>query len=115
MISIIMSLEKIEILNILINKDNLSTLLEQAIKLIEKKEKFYVCAPNAFLTVKANEDKQLLKIINEAAIVVPDGMSSVWVAKRVLRLSLFIRRFSISIFSKDIIIEIIFILNIINN
>ena len=83
-----MSLEKIEILNLLINKDNLSTLLEQASKLIEEKEKFYVCAPNAFLTVKANEDKQLLKIINEAAIVVPDGMSSIWVAKKFKSLNL---------------------------
>lgn len=72
---------KVEILKIKINKGGLHKVIELAKKLIEKNEKFYVCAPNAYVTVIANEDNELLQIINNAAIVIPDGMSAVWYSK----------------------------------
>jgi len=72
---------KVEILKIKINKGGLHKVIELAKKLIDNNEKFYVCAPNAYVTVKANEDKELLQIINNAKIVIPDGMSSVWYSK----------------------------------
>lgn len=76
-----MSVEKVKILNININKSKLKTLLKKAIDSIENNEKFYVCAPNAYLGVKANEDKELLKIINNARIVIPDGMPFIWYSR----------------------------------
>lgn len=72
---------KANILNLKINKGGLKVVLKKVIAFIEKNEKFYVCAPNAYLTVKANEDKELLKIINNAKIVIPDGMSTVWYSR----------------------------------
>jgi len=72
---------KIEILKLKINKGSLHRVIELAKKLTDIGEKFYVCAQNAYVTVKANEDKELLKIINNAKIVIPDGMSSVWYSK----------------------------------
>ena len=74
--------EKIEILGLKISKNGLDAVLNQASEMIEKKEKFFICAVNAFTTVKANEDKELLEIINTAKIVIPDGMSTVWVSRR---------------------------------
>ncbi len=76
-----MECDKVKILNLQISKNNLNDILEEAARLIEQGDKFYVCAPNAFLTVKANEDKELLNIINNARFAIPDGMSSVWVSK----------------------------------
>jgi N-acetylglucosaminyldiphosphoundecaprenol N-acetyl-beta-D-mannosaminyltransferase len=73
---------RINILNLHLSKGKLNEILMDVIDAIEHKEKFYVCAPNAFLSVKANEDKELLEIINSAKVVIPDGMSSVWVSKR---------------------------------
>ena len=72
---------KIEILKLKINKGGLHRVIELAKKLIENSEKFYVCALNAYVTVKANEDKELLQIIKNAKIVIPDGISSVWYSK----------------------------------
>ena len=76
-----MNKDKVTILNIKINKSGLKAVLKKAVNLIESSKKFYICAPNAFMTVKANEDNELLKIINSAEIVIPDGMSSVWYSK----------------------------------
>ena len=72
---------KIEILKLKISKGGLDTVLKNAIDLIENNGKFYVCAPNAYITVKANEDKELLEIINNAYTAIPDGMSSVWYSR----------------------------------
>ncbi|TET09971.1 MAG: glycosyltransferase [Candidatus Atribacteria bacterium] len=77
----IMDKDKVEILKLKISKGGLGTVLKNAIDLIENNGKFYVCAPNAYITVKANEDKELLEIINNAYITIPDGMSSVWYSK----------------------------------
>jgi len=72
--------DKIEILKLKINKDGIDSLLKYSLKAIENNEKFYVCAPNAYVTVKANEDEELLAIINDAKIAIADGMSLVWVS-----------------------------------
>lgn len=73
---------KINILNLHFSKGKLKEILIDVTDAVEHKEKFYVCAANAFVTVKANEDKELLEIINNAKIALPDGMSSVWVSRR---------------------------------
>ncbi|MHB1346655.1 MAG: WecB/TagA/CpsF family glycosyltransferase [Candidatus Humimicrobiaceae bacterium] len=83
-----MDYEKIEILGLKISKDGLDPLMDQAAELIKKNARFFVCTVNAFMTVKANEDKELLKIINKAKIVLPDGMSTVWVSKRFKKFNL---------------------------
>ncbi len=76
-----MSNEKAKILKLHINKGGLKKVLKKVIDLIEENKKFYVCAPNAYLTVKANEDKELLEIINRSKVVIPDGMSTVWYSR----------------------------------
>jgi len=48
---------KINILNVDINRGGLEMVLDEATRLLDNNEKFYVCAPNAYLIVKANEDK----------------------------------------------------------
>jgi len=76
-----MKADKINILNIDISISNIDDLLQRSSLLIDNNQKFYICTVNAFLAVRANEDKWLLTILNKADIVVPDGMPIVWYSR----------------------------------
>jgi N-acetylglucosaminyldiphosphoundecaprenol N-acetyl-beta-D-mannosaminyltransferase len=73
--------KKVKILNIDISKGDAGSVISEAVQLIRKNKKFYVCTINAYQAVKANEDRELLKIFNDAEIVIPDGMPLVWYSK----------------------------------
>jgi N-acetylglucosaminyldiphosphoundecaprenol N-acetyl-beta-D-mannosaminyltransferase len=73
--------EKVNILNINVSTGDAGSILNEAVQLIEKNQKFYICTINAFLAVKSNEDRQLLNILNNAEIVIPDGMPLVWYSR----------------------------------
>ena len=76
-----MKSDKVNILNIDINNSKIEEILHKADQLIKNNQKFYVCTINAYLTVMANEDRKLLKILNSARIVIPDGMPLVWYSR----------------------------------
>ena len=72
---------KIKILNIKINREPLTVILNHIKALISDNKKFYVYVPNAYVAVRANSDPELLNIINNAEITIPDGMPLVWYSK----------------------------------
>jgi len=74
-------LEKINILKLDINRNELDEIVEGSISLVRKGVKHYICVPNAYLTVIANSDNEVLNIINKADFVIPDGMPLVWYSK----------------------------------
>ncbi|MBE3092216.1 MAG: WecB/TagA/CpsF family glycosyltransferase [Chloroflexi bacterium] len=74
-------LEKINILKLDINRNKLDEIVESSISLARKGIKHYICVPNAYLTVIANNDNEVLNIINKADFVIPDGMPLVWYSK----------------------------------
>lgn len=76
-----MEIEKTNILNINIDRANLDDILLKVEKLLDKKFRFYICVPNSYLTVVANQDKKLLNVLNNAEIVIPDGAPLVWYSK----------------------------------
>ena len=73
--------EKIEILNIKINRDELDSIVSESISMAQEKKKHYICVPNAYSTVVANRDKDFREIINKAVFTIPDGMPLVWYSK----------------------------------
>jgi N-acetylglucosaminyldiphosphoundecaprenol N-acetyl-beta-D-mannosaminyltransferase len=73
--------DKVKILNIDINSSGLENILRKASQMVDSGHKFYVCTVNAYQTVKASEDKMFLKVLNDAAIVIPDGMPLVWYSR----------------------------------
>ena len=73
--------KKIDILNLKISSESLDEIVEKSVALIKQKTKHYICVPNAYLTVVANENRQVLDIINNAEFTVPDGMPLVWYSK----------------------------------
>lgn len=74
-------MEKINLLNINFSISNLEKILNEVIELLKENNKFYICFPNAYLTVVANEQKKLLDILNSAKFVLPDGMPLIWYSK----------------------------------
>jgi len=73
--------KKVNILNVNVNTGNKGSILNEAVQLIDNNKKFYICTINAFLAVRANEDAELLNILNSSEIVIPDGMPMVWYSK----------------------------------
>lgn len=73
--------EKIEVLKIKINRNSLEDIVNESVRLAKERKKHYICVPNAYLTVIANDDNKVLNIINKADFVIPDGMPLVWYSK----------------------------------
>src|SRR3990167_4025393 len=48
---------------------------------IENKQKKYICVAAVHLVMECQKDKKLLKGVNEAGLVTPDGMPLVWLSK----------------------------------
>jgi N-acetylglucosaminyldiphosphoundecaprenol N-acetyl-beta-D-mannosaminyltransferase len=76
-----MESDKVKILNININNDRLEDILLKASQMVDSSSKFYICTVNAYQAVKASEDKTFLKVLNDAGIVVADGMPLVWYSR----------------------------------
>jgi N-acetylglucosaminyldiphosphoundecaprenol N-acetyl-beta-D-mannosaminyltransferase len=76
-----MKSNKVKVLNINISNDRLEDILGKASRMVDNNHKFYVCTVNAYQAVKASEDKTFLKVLNDAEIVVPDGMPLVWYSR----------------------------------
>lgn len=74
-------LEKINILKLDINRNKLDEIVESSIALIKDGIKHYICVPNAYLTVIANNDNEILNVINKADFAIADGMPLVWYSK----------------------------------
>lgn len=74
-------LEKINILKLDINRNKLDEIVESSIALVRKGIKHYICVPNSYLTVIANERPEILRIINNSEFTIPDGMPLIWYSK----------------------------------
>jgi len=76
-----MKSNKVNVLNININNDRLEDILHKTSQMVDSSHKFYGCTVNAYQAVKASEDKVFLKVLNNAEIVIPDGMPLVWYSR----------------------------------
>lgn len=74
-------LEKINILKLDINRNKLDEIVESSIALVRKGIKHYICVPNSYLTVIANERPEILRIINNSEFTIPDGMPLIWYSR----------------------------------
>jgi len=74
-------IEKISILKLDISRNKLDEIVKSSISMVKDGARHYVCVPNAHLAVVANDDSEILNIINNAYFVIPDGMPLVWYSK----------------------------------
>ena len=74
-------MEKAEILGIHFDNVTLESATEWMMDRIRKGEKGYVVTPNAEIVYMCKDDPALQKLVNEAAMVLPDGIGVVYAAK----------------------------------
>ena len=70
-------MESMKILDVRVDRVNRAQALEQCVNGMEDKAPFVVVTPNSEIVVRANEDVQLKQIIEQANLVVPDGIGLV--------------------------------------
>ena len=55
--------------------------VEKAKKLLKEDGQHIICTPNPEIVMEAQKDKELMNILHEADMVVPDGIGVVWASK----------------------------------
>lgn len=66
-----------KILGVRIDNVDMKTAIDNAVTGMQGSEPFVIVTPNSEIVVKANEEKDLLKFIENAGMVVPDGIGLV--------------------------------------
>ena len=72
---------KIDILGVKVDSCTMQQAVEQIEQYIENREPVLVATANAEMIMRATHDRELMRILNEAALVVPDGAGTVWAAR----------------------------------
>ena len=73
--------ERVEILGVKVDAVTMAQAVERVEKLIAEKNSSMVATANAEMLLNATHDAELKKILNAAALVVPDGAGTVWAAR----------------------------------
>ena len=76
------NIERFEILGVQFSAINLNDASRVIEDLIEQKKKGYVCVCPVSTILECIRDDHFRRIVNEATLVTPDGMPSVWIGKR---------------------------------
>jgi N-acetylglucosaminyldiphosphoundecaprenol N-acetyl-beta-D-mannosaminyltransferase len=69
------------ILGVKINATDIPRATDSILKIIETKQKAYICVAPVATIVDAQKDKEYLKTVNASVMTVPDGMPVVWLGK----------------------------------
>ena len=72
--------EKVEILGVQVDSVTMSQAVAEVENLIAAKKNSIVATANAEMLLMSTHDAELKKILNAAALVVPDGAGTVWAA-----------------------------------
>ena len=73
-------MEKIDILGVKVDSVTMAEAIEKALAFAKGESPKMIATANAEMIMNATYDAELLKILNEADLVVPDGAGTVWAA-----------------------------------
>ncbi|WP_110952867.1 WecB/TagA/CpsF family glycosyltransferase [Anaerosinus massiliensis] len=73
--------KKVPVLNVMIDAVTMGEAVDILENYINEKKTHFVATANAEMIMMANDDHELLKILNKADLVVPDGAGTVWAAR----------------------------------
>ena len=71
---------KVDILGVTVDAITMAAAVAQVEKYMDEKAGVLVATANAEMIMRATHDSELKRILNEAALVVPDGAGTVWAA-----------------------------------
>ena len=72
---------KVSILDVLVDTYTRKEALAALMQFLKEEKNHMVFTPNPEIVMEAQKDRELLKILNEADLVVPDGIGVVWASK----------------------------------
>ncbi len=72
--------DKIDILGVKVDPVTMSQAVAQVQDYMDEKKNVLIATANAEMIMRATHDKELQAILNDAALVVPDGAGTVWAA-----------------------------------
>ena len=71
---------KVEILGVAVDSITMNEAVAQVENYMDERAGVLIATANAEMIMRATHDQELMKILNEAALVVPDGAGTVWAA-----------------------------------
>lgn len=71
-------LEHRYIVNMRVDATSYEDATQRILNLVQKKESCYVCAANVHMTMETYDDLKFADVVNNAALVTPDGVPLVW-------------------------------------
>lgn len=74
--------DKIDILGVRVDSLTMQQAVERVEQFMDKRTPVLVATANAEMIMRATRDRELMTILNNAALVVPDGAGTVWAARR---------------------------------
>lgn len=77
-------MNKIRILNVEFDNINMNEAIDKCNKFLDKDKLSYIVTPNPEIVMEAKEDNQFNKILNEANLVIPDGIGII-IASKILK------------------------------
>ncbi|MBQ1868748.1 WecB/TagA/CpsF family glycosyltransferase, partial [Selenomonas sp.] len=72
--------DKIDILGVKVDSVTMAQAVAQVQDYMDEKKNVLIATANAEMIMRATHDEELRHILNEAALVVPDGAGTVWAA-----------------------------------
>ena len=72
---------KVDILGVQVDSLTMAEAVDKADQFMEEKACVLIATANAEMIMRATHDRELMRILNEAALVVPDGAGTVWAAR----------------------------------
>lgn len=76
-----MSKTHTSILDVQVSEVNYELALKNITDWIDSRKRSYICVANVHLVMECQKDRRLLKRVNNAGLVTPDGMPLVWLSK----------------------------------
>lgn len=70
-----------QILDVPFDALTMTEAVEKAKSFLHDGKQHYICTPNPEIVMEAQEDKELMTILREADLVVPDGIGVVWASR----------------------------------
>ena len=70
-----------QILDVPFDALTMAEAVEKVMGFLADGKQHYICTPNPEIVMEAQQDKELMKILREADLVVPDGIGVVWASR----------------------------------
>ena len=73
--------KKTHVLGVPFDAVTMEQAVEKAKKMLGEEGQHFICTPNPEIVMEAQKDKELMDILHEADMVIPDGIGVVWASK----------------------------------